>query len=233
MISIRKSQDRGHATHGWLDSHFSFSFAEYYDPQHMGFSSLRVINEDWIAPSKGFPTHPHRDMEIVTYLLEGALEHRDTLGTGSVITPGEVQRMSAGTGIAHSEFNPSASERCHLLQIWMLPAQRGLSPSYEQKRFADAEKQNRLCLIAAPDGRDGAVSIQQDAYIYASLLETGASVTHTAAPGRKLYLQIVRGEIEKNGHHLQAGDGARIWEETEITLTGRQPAEFLLFDLAP
>ncbi len=229
MIQLRRSGERGHANHGWLDTWHSFSFADYYDPRHMGFSVLRVINEDFIAPGKGFPTHPHRDMEIITWILEGALEHKDSLGTGSVIRPGEAQRMSAGTGIRHSEFNPSKTEPVHLLQIWLLPDKQGVTPSYEQTRFDDATLANRLCLIASPDGREGSVTIHQDTRVYATRLNA-TEVTHTLVAGRRAWVQVARGEVMLNGQRLAAGDGVAVENETTLRLAG-QGTEFLLFDL--
>jgi len=231
MIKVRKSDERGHASHGWLDTWHTFSFADYYDPEYMGFSSLRVINDDRIAAGAGFPTHPHRDMEIITYLLEGSLAHKDSMGNGSVIRPGDVQRMSAGTGIAHSEFNASDSEPIHLLQIWIQPNQKGLTPGYEQTTFSAAEKQGRLRLVASPDGRDGSVTIHQDAYLYAGLLNKGDHLSQTLAPGRSAYLHVARGEVELNGLHLNSGDGAAITEETNLDLATHSTAEILLFDL--
>jgi len=231
MITIRKSHERGHANHGWLDSWHTFSFADYHDPKYMGFSSLRVINDDRIAAGAGFPTHPHRDMEIITYLLEGALEHKDSMGTGSVIRPGDVQHMSAGTGITHSEFNASDSEPIHLLQIWIKPNRTGLTPSYEQKTFSADEKQGRLRLVVSPDGRDGSVTIHQDAYLYASLLNQGEQASHELAPGRSAYLHVARGEMEINGQRLTAGDSAAITGEHSIHLSTDKAAEILLFDL--
>lgn len=229
MIQLRHRGERGHVNHGWLDTWHTFSFADYYDPRHMGFSVLRVINEDFVAPGMGFPTHPHRDMEIVTWILEGALEHKDSLGTGSVIRPGEAQRMSAGTGIRHSEFNPSKNEIVHLLQIWILPNRQGVTPSYEQTRFDDAALAERLCLIASPDGREGSVTIHQDARVYAARLN-GAEVTHALAPKRRAWVQVARGEVTLNGQRLAAGDGAAVENETMLRLAG-QGVEFLLFDL--
>ncbi len=231
MIAIRRSDERGHADHGWLDTWHTFSFADYYDPRFMGFSELRVINEDRVAPGTGFPTHAHRDMEIVTYVLEGALEHRDSLGTGSVIRPGEVQRMSAGTGVRHSEYNASKTEPVHLLQIWIEPSAPGVAPSYEQKTIPDADKRGRLRLIASPDGRDGSVTIHQDARIYASVLDAGDKVEHAAAPGRRLWLQIARGAVTANGQWLGQGDGAAIVDERALIIAGVEPAEIILFDL--
>ena len=234
MLTIRRSQDRGHANHGWLDTHHSFSFADYHDPRYMGFRALRVINEDRVAAGKGFGTHGHRDMEIVTYVLAGALEHKDSLGTGSVIRPGDVQRMSAGTGVTHSEFNHSRSEPVHFLQIWVLPAQRGAAPGYEQAHFERATRTDVLRLIAAPHGRDGAVTVHQDVAIYASLLTPGRTVTHSFAAGRQGWLQVARGALKIGEATMQAGDGAAVQqaEGLEITATGEATADFLLFDLA-
>jgi redox-sensitive bicupin YhaK (pirin superfamily) len=232
MITVRGANERGHARRGWLESRHTFSFADYYDPAHMAFRDLRVINEDWIAPGGGFGTHPHRDMEIVTYVLEGALEHRDSLGTSSVIRPGEVQRMSAGSGIAHSEFNHSQSEQVHLLQIWILPEREGLKPGYEQRAYPEEERRGRLRLVASPDGRDGAVTIRQDVELYASLLDGGQSVIHTLRPGRHAWVQVTGGVVTLNGRELKAGDGAAVSEEETLELAGREPAEVLLFDLS-
>jgi quercetin 2,3-dioxygenase len=231
MITIRKSGERGHADHGWLDTHYTFSFADYYDPHQMGFGPLRVINEDRVAPGQGFPTHGHRDMEIITYVLEGELAHKDSLGTGSVIRPGDVQRMSAGTGVRHSEFNPSATAPLHLLQIWIEPAAAGGLPSYEEKAFTDDDKLNRLRLVASPDGRDGSVTIKQDARVYAGVLETGHEVTHALAPARRAWLQVARGQLTVNGRELKQGDGAAISAERALTVTGKERAEIILFDL--
>jgi redox-sensitive bicupin YhaK (pirin superfamily) len=232
MILIRNSNDRGHADHGWLDSHFTFSFADYYDPQHIHFRSLRVMNDDHIAAGAGFPTHPHRDMEIVTYVLEGALEHRDSMGNGSVIRPGDVQYMSAGTGVTHSEFNASDKEPVHLYQIWMFPDQKGHNPAYDQKHFAENDKRGNLRLVVSPDGRDGSVKIRQDNELYAAVLAPGESVQHTLKPKRHAYLQVARGSVTLNGQPLETGDGAAISEEKSINLTGVNEAEVLLFDLA-
>ncbi len=231
MITLRKAHERGHANHGWLDSHFSFSFAEYHDPQHMGFSSLRVINEDVVQPGKGFGTHGHRDMEIITYILEGALEHKDSMGNGSVIRPGDVQRMSAGRGVQHSEFNPSPSERVHLLQIWILPNVMGIPPGYEEQHFDAASKRGRLRLIAASDGRDGAVKIHQDAAVYAALLDGAERASHAPAPGRKTYVHVARGKVTVNGHALDAGDALKASGESTLVLERGDNAEILLFDL--
>ena len=232
MINIRRAQERGHFNFGWLDTYHTFSFGEYYDPRQMGFRSLRVINEDRVAPGYGFPTHPHQDMEILTYVLAGALEHRDSMGTGSIIRPGEVQRMSAGTGVTHSEYNPSREEPIHLLQIWLLPERRGIRPSYEQKQFAEEEKRGRLRLIASPDAADGSVIIHQDARLYATILDAGAEVTHELAPARHAWVQVVGGEVEVNGGRLGASDGAAGSEEEAVRLKAVAEAELLLFDLA-
>jgi len=232
MIEPRLSKDRGYADHGWLKAKHSFSFGDYYDPEHMGFRSLRVINEDRVAAGEGFPTHGHRDMEIVTYVLEGALEHKDSMGNGSVIRPGDVQYMSAGSGVTHSEFNHSKQDSVHLLQIWLLPNAAKLPPRYDQKSFA-SELSGRLRLIASPDGAEGSVAIRQDARIYAARLDEGKTVAATLAPGRHAWVQVALGELEVNGRTLSAGDGARISEETALDFKSRQPGtEFLLFDLA-
>ena len=230
-IALRKAAERGHADHGWLDTWHTFSFSDYHDPRLMGFRALRVINEDFVAPGRGFPTHAHRDMEIITYVLEGALEHRDSLGTGSVIRPGEVQRMSAGTGVRHSEANPSASEPLHLLQIWIEPAKGGIEPGYEQKTFTDADKRGRLRLVASPEGGEGSVTIHQDARVYATVLGPGQQVVHSLAPGRHAWVHVARGALTLNGQHLTAGDGAAASKESSLTLIGEQDAEALLCDL--
>ena len=232
MISIRRSNERGGGDYGWLNTRHSFSFDRYYDPRFMGFRSLRVINEDFVAPGEGFPTHPHRDMEIITYVLEGALEHKDSLGTGSVILPGDGQRMSAGTGIRHSEFNHSNQEQVHLLQIWIMPDRQGHQPGYEQKSFPAEEKQGKLRLIASPDGASGSVTIHQDAKLYVSLLGRGDEVQHQLASGRHAWLQVAKGSIELNGQKLGQGDGAAVSDEQEISIKGVDKAEVLLFDLA-
>jgi hypothetical protein len=231
MIALRKAGDRGHANHGWLDSHHSFSFAAYYDPAHMGFGPLRVINEDRVQPGMGFGTHGHRDMEIISYVLEGQLENKDSMGTGSIIAPGDVQRMSAGRGVLHSEFNPSRTESVHFLQIWIEPRIAGIKPSYEQTRFAAAEKRGHLRLIASPDGAGGAVTIHQDARVYAALLDGDDSVTHAPATGRRVYVHAARGSVRVNGVALAAGDAARVTGESSVTLDGAAAAEILLFDL--
>ncbi|HSD69918.1 MAG TPA: pirin family protein [Woeseiaceae bacterium] len=232
MLQVRAANDRGHADFGWLDSRHTFSFGNYYDPDHMGFGVLRVINEDRVQPSKGFGTHGHRDMEIISYVLQGALEHKDSLGTGSVIRPGDVQRMSAGTGVQHSEFNHSDSEPVHFLQIWILPNRQGLTPGYAEARIPDEEKRGRLRLIVSGDGRDGALPIHQDADLYASLLSKGESVEHGFAPGRKGWIQLARGNATVNNTPLAAGDGAAIVNEEIVTIRGDSEAEILLFDMA-
>ena len=232
MIKIRKSDERGHFNHGWLDTYHTFSFDQYYDPAHVHFRSLRVINEDRVAPAHGFPMHAHRDMEIITYILSGELEHRDSMGNGSVIRPGDVQRMTAGTGVRHSEFNPSRTEPCHLLQIWIVPNERDLTPGHEQKFFAETDRKGRLRLIASDQPVDGAVAINQDARVYASLLDRGESITHQISKPRHCWLQLARGTISTNGQTLQIGDGAAISEESELTILAEQDSEFLVFDLA-
>jgi redox-sensitive bicupin YhaK (pirin superfamily) len=232
MLSIRKAQERGHARHGWLESYHSFSFAGYYDPRHMGFRDLRVINEDRVQPRRGFETHSHRDMEIVSYVLGGALEHRDSLGNGSVIRPGDVQRMSAGTGVTHSEFNHSPEELVHFLQIWILPEREGLEPSYEQKHFDDAERRGVLRLVASRDAREGSVRVHQDVDLFASLLGEGDALEHALGPGRHAWLQLARGHCELNGVRLEAGDGAAVSGEPLLRVSGARDAELLLFDLA-
>ena len=231
MIKLRKSHERGHANHGWLDSFHTFSFADYYDPHEMGFGSLRVINEDRVAPKGGFPTHPHRDMEIVTYILEGELKHQDSIGNGSVIRVGDVQRMSAGTGIRHSEANGSENQAVHLLQIWIEPNQAGLTPSYEQKHFTQAEKQGVFRLVASSDGREGSVTIHQDAAIYAAVLNADQALAYTLAPTRRAYLHLARGRVNLNGYPLEAGDGAKVHGPETLNLTALEAAEVLLFDL--
>ena len=231
MIDIRRADERGHTRLAWLDSRHTFSFGDYYDPAHMGFRALRVINDDRIAPGAGFGTHPHRDMEILTYVLDGAVQHRDSLGTGSQIWPGEVQRMSAGTGIRHSEFNTSAEHPLHLLQIWILPAADGLEPSYEQ-RALPAGVSGGLALIASPDGRDGSVTVHQDVAVYAAQLSRGDRVEHTLARNRHAWVHLARGTASANGQRLQAGDAAALSGETQLTLAADGPAEVLVFDLA-
>lgn len=232
MIKIRKADARGHFDFRWLNTFHTFSFGDYYDPSFMGFRSLRVINEDFVRGGRGFPTHGHRDMEIITYILSGALEHRDSMGTGSIIRPGDVQRMSAGTGVTHSEANPSRDEAVHLLQIWILPAMQGLAPSYEQKAFSEEQKRSRLCLIASADGRDDSVTVHQDASVYASVLSRDEEVVHPLTPGRHAWLQVARGTVSLNGEALNQGDGAAISSEEQIAIRGREDSEVLLFDLA-
>jgi len=231
MINIRKSSDRGHANHGWLDTHFTFSFADYFDPKHVEFRTLRVMNDDCVAGGGGFPTHPHKDMEIVTYVLDGALEHRDSMGNGSVIRPGDVQYMSAGTGVAHSEFNASEKEPVHLYQIWMFPDKKGYKPAYDQKHFSEEEKRAKLRLLVSPDGRDGSVKIRQDNELYATVLGADQAVQHELKPDRHAYVQVTRGTITLNGKQLETGDGAAISQEKRLELTGVKEAEVLLFDL--
>jgi redox-sensitive bicupin YhaK (pirin superfamily) len=233
MIAIRRSDERGHADHGWLDTRHTFSFADYHDERFMGFSDLRVINEDRVRPGQGFGTHGHRDMEIISYVLEGELAHRDSMGNGSVIRPGEVQRMSAGTGVRHSEMNPSREHPVHFLQIWIIPSQNGLPPSYEQKAFPEAERRGRLRIVASPDGRDGSVTIHQDATLSLALLSSADRVRHEMRPGRVAWVQVARGEVTVNGNSLRAGDGAAVTDETALEITGEGPheAEVLLFDL--
>ena len=231
MITIRKSSERGHAHHGWLESRHSFSFADYHDPQHMGFASLRVINEDIVQPGMGFGTHGHRDMEIITYILEGALAHRDSMGNGSVIRAGDVQRMSAGRGVQHSEFNHSPDALVHFLQIWILPSAPGIEPGYEEKNFDSASKRGTLHLIASPDGRDGSLRIHQDAAVYAALLDGAERLSHPLVSGRCVYVHVARGTATINGQALLAGDAAKIQDEPMVTLEQGDNAEILLFDL--
>jgi quercetin 2,3-dioxygenase len=231
MIAVRRSEDRGHAQHGWLDSRFTFSFAEYHDPRHMGFSALRVINDDHIAAGQGFPTHPHQDMEILTYVLEGAVAHKDSTGTSAVVRPGELQRMTAGTGVRHSEFNASATDDLHLLQIWILPERRGLEPSYDQKAFPEEELKGKLRLVADHDGRDGALTIHQDVALYATKLDEGQAVTHELRPGRHAWVHVARGNVQLNGQSLKEGDGAAVSQEALLTLGTKDHAEVLVFDL--
>jgi redox-sensitive bicupin YhaK (pirin superfamily) len=231
MITIRKADERGHFDFGWLNTYHTFSFGDYYDPKHTRFGTLRVINEDFVQPNHGFPTHGHRDMEIVTYILQGALEHRDSMGTGSIIRRGDAQRMSAGTGVTHSEANPSRDEPVHLLQIWIFPREQGTQPDYEEKKFSDDEKRNRLRLIVSPDGSEGSVHIHQDARIFASLLDQGQQVEHALADGRDAWLQVAAGSVSVNDNPLKQGDGAGIRKESKITITADEAAEVLLFDL--
>lgn len=232
MIQIRKADDRGHANHGWLNAYHTFSFASYRDPRHMGFRSLRVMNEDRVAPGQGFGTHPHDNMEIVTYVLEGALEHKDSMGNGEVLRPGEFQRMTAGTGITHSEFNPSKDEPVHLYQIWLYPDQEGLTPSYEQKRFPESEQTNRLRLVASPKAEEGSLLIHQDARIYLSRITKGERVDHRLASGRHAWLQVLRGAVSLNGNALQTSDGAAVSNEDALAIEATNDAEIMLFDLS-
>ena len=233
MITLRKSEDRGFADHGWLKSFHSFSFADYHDPKNMGWGNLRVINEDRVAPGQGFGQHGHRDMEIVSYVLSGELAHRDTLGNVETIPPGEVQRMSAGTGVMHSEFNHSQDQVTHFLQIWILPDARGIAPGYEQKRFGAEEKRGRLRLVASPDGAEGSVVIHANARMYAGLFDPGEQATLVADARRKYYVHLVRGELKVNGQALRGGDAARLQDESAIALTDGRDAEVLVFDLEP
>lgn len=233
MITVRPASARGKANFGWLDSRHTFSFGSYYDPNHMGFSHLRVINEDQVQPGKGFGTHSHRDMEIISYVLKGALEHKDSIGNGSVIRPGDVQRMSAGTGIAHSEFNASTTEPVHFLQIWIIPEKTGIEPSYEQKHFPVAEKQGKLKLVASPDGKNSSVKVHQDVNLYVAVLNQGDRINHSLDHNRSLWLQVTRGSLNLNGQNLQTGDGAGITQETNLELLATEnDTEILLFDLA-
>jgi len=232
MITLRKSGERGHLDHGWLDTYHSFSFGDYHDADHMGFRDLRVINDDRVAAGMGFGTHGHRDMEILTYMLEGALQHKDNMGNGSVIRPGDVQRMTAGTGVMHSEFNPSRDEAAHLLQIWVLPERRNLPPSYEEKAFSVEDRRGRLRLLASRDGRDGSVSWHQDVDLYGTLLAPGEQVAHELRSGRHAWVQVARGEVELNGNHLATGDAAALSDETALDLRAAMDAEVLVFDLA-
>jgi quercetin 2,3-dioxygenase len=235
MIQIRRGKERGHADHGWLNTYHTFSFSNYYDPKFMGFRSLRVINEDWVEPGHGFPTHPHRDMEIITVVLEGSLEHKDSMGTGSVIRPGEVQKMSAGTGVRHSEFNHSKDEPVHLYQIWILPEKDGIQPNYEQKAIPAEEKQGKLRLVASPTGGNGsnAVKLYQDAELYTAALNKTELVEHELREGRYAWVQVARGEVNVNGQELKAGDGAAVSQETKLAISGKADgSEVLLFDLA-
>jgi redox-sensitive bicupin YhaK (pirin superfamily) len=232
MMTIRPAEARGLADHGWLNSHHTFSFADYYDPQHMGFRSLRVINDDRVAPGRGFGTHPHRDMEIISYVLEGALTHKDSMGTGSVIRPGDVQRMSAGTGVLHSEANASPSEAVHFFQIWLVPSERGIDPSYEQKAFTGADKAGLLRLIASPDGREGSITVHTDASLYAGTFAEGQSHELTIAKGRYAWVQVLSGNVRVNGREMKAGDGASLSDETVVRVEGIDEGEVLVFDLA-
>ena len=231
MITVRPATERGHFDHGWLKTWHSFSFASYYDPRHMGYSDLRVINQDIVEPGEGFGTHPHRDMEILTWILDGALEHRDSMGNGSVIRPGELQRMTAGTGVTHSEFNSSQAERVHLLQIWLLPEEPGLKPGYAQKAFPREEMRNRFRLVASREGRDGSVVIHQDASVHITAPDAGARLRHELQPARSAWMHVARGAVTLNGTPLQAGDGASVKGETTLTVEAQAPSEVLLFDL--
>jgi quercetin 2,3-dioxygenase len=232
MLTIRRANERGHADHGWLDTHHTFSFADYYDPAHMGFRALRVINDDTVAPGHGFGAHGHRDMEIISYVLDGALAHKDSMGTGSVIRPGDVQRMSAGSGVRHSEMNGSREESVHFLQIWIVPNARGIEPSYAQKAFSEEDKRDQLRLIASPGGRDGSVSIHADADVYATVLDAGKRVSHELLPGRGAWVHVARGRAKVNGQVLGAGDGASTETSGKVEIEGVDAAEVLLFDLA-
>jgi len=231
MLTARRARDRGHANHGWLDSYHTFSFADYYDPRHMGVSNLRVINDDTVAPGKGFATHSHSDMEIVSYVLEGALEHKDSMGNGSVIRPGDVQRMSAGTGVSHSELNPSREEAVHFLQIWLQPNRLGVEPGYEQRHFPASERRGRLVLLVSPDGRDGSLSSHQDALLYGTSLEDGEDLGYPLGSGRRGYVHVARGSVDVNGEALHGGDGATVEDVEEIALKAIGSAEVLVFDL--
>jgi redox-sensitive bicupin YhaK (pirin superfamily) len=231
MIELRRSNERGHANHGWLDTYHTFSFDTYFDPQHMNFRHLRVINEDRVAPGQGFPTHPHRDMEIITYVLEGAIEHKDSMGTGSVIRPGEIQHMSAGTGITHSEFNPSKKESLHLLQIWILPEVKGVVPSYDQKATQLDKHPGELCLIASRQGGENAVRINQDTNLYAGILKSGEQIIHSVPENRYAWLQVARGNVRLNGVDMKAGDGAAVSHESHLEVLSTADSEILLFDL--
>lgn len=231
MIELRRGHERGHANHGWLDTYHTFSFADYQDSRQMGFASLRVINEDRVQPGQGFPTHAHRDMEIITYVLDGALEHKDSMGNGTVIRVGEVQRMSAGTGVTHSEYNASTKDSVHFLQIWILPQTQGIAPSYEQRLVDRENRHGRLVLIASPDGRDGSVTIHQDARIYVAFMKAGDDITHTIADGYKGYVHVARGTVTLEQHLLQPGDGAKVIDEREIHLSAEGEAEVLVIDL--
>jgi quercetin 2,3-dioxygenase len=232
MITIRQSNQRGHFDHGWLNTYHTFSFDQYYDPRYMGFRNLRVINEDFVAAGRGFPKHGHRDMEIITYILEGALKHEDSMGNGSVIRPGDVQRMTAGTGVRHSEQNASDHERVHLLQIWILPHTVGLDPGYEQKAFSEDERRGRLRLIASEDSREGSVEVHQDVSLFASVLAAGQEIEHTIDQQRYAWIQVARGAIEVNGEKADQGDGAIVVGESSLRIRAQQDAELLLFDLA-
>jgi len=232
MIRVLPSSDRFHTDAGWLDSRHTFSFADHYDPERVGFRALRVINDDRVQPARGFGSHSHRDMEIITYVLSGKLAHKDSLGNGSVIRPGDVQRMSAGTGVVHSELNPSPTEPVHFLQIWIVPDRAGHRPGYEQKAFSESDRRGKLRLVASRDGRDGSVAVQQDASVYAALLEPGERVAHEQRPGRHSWVQVARGSVDLNGQTLREGDGAAVSDEQRLDLTAKDSSEVLLFDLA-
>lgn len=231
MQEIRRSSERGHADHGWLDSYHSFSFAGYFDPKHVSFGPLRVINEDRVAPGQGFGTHGHQDMEIISYVLEGQLAHKDSMGNGSVIRPGDVQRMSAGTGVQHSEFNPAPDEPVHFLQIWIVPGQKGIKPGYEEKRYSEAEKRGKLRLIASRDGAAGSVLVHQDVQLFAGLFDAGEQASLDVAPGRRVYVHLARGELRVNGEQLQAGDALKLSQVETVELSQGESAEVLVFDL--
>ena len=232
MLTLRRAEERGRANFGWLDSRHSFSFGHYFDPKHMGFGPLRVINDDRVAGEGGFPAHPHADMEIITYVLDGGLEHRDSLGTGSVVRPGDVQRMSAGSGVRHSEFNASKTDPVHFLQIWIVPEKRGLEPGYEQKTFSDADKRGKLRLIGSRDGRDGSVTIHQDVDLYATVLADGETVRHELRDGRVAWVQVARGTATLNGEQLYPGDGVAVDDADKLELTGTSESEILVFDMS-
>jgi len=231
MIEVRHAAERGAANFGWLDSKHTFSFGGYHDPDHMGFGNLRVINDDRVQPGQGFDTHAHKDMEIISYIIDGALEHKDSMGNGAIMKRGEVQRMTAGTGVTHSEFNPSADEVVHFLQIWILPEKAGLAPGYEQNNFSVEDKQNKLRLVASQTGRDGSISVHQDVELYASVLDPAVTLSHQIGPGRCGWLQVVRGNVDLNGHALGEGDGAAISEVSDLQINATAAAEFLLFDM--
>ncbi|MBW9261554.1 MAG: pirin family protein [Candidatus Thiodiazotropha sp. (ex. Lucinisca nassula)] len=231
MLTVRKANERGHADHGWLNSHHTFSFGSYYDAEHMGISNLRVINDDTVSPGEGFPTHGHSDMEIVSYVLEGALEHKDSMGNGSVIYPGDVQRMSAGTGVRHSEYNPSSEEQVHFLQIWLAPNKVGVEPGYDQQHFPLEERVGKLVLFVSPDGRDGSIATHQDALLYGTVLKAGDTLSHQFEQGRHAYVHLARGKAMVNGQALTAGDGLAMSGEQEVNFEGIEPAEILLFDM--
>jgi redox-sensitive bicupin YhaK (pirin superfamily) len=232
MMTVRRSNDRGHAEHGWLDSHHTFSFADYYDPAHMGFRALRVINEDRVAPGQGFGRHSHRDMEIISYVLDGGLEHKDSMGTGAVIQPGDVQVMSAGSGVTHSEYNASKRDLVHFLQIWLLPDQRGLTPSYAQQSFPRADKDGKLRCVASSDGRDGSVTIHTDARVYAGLFDHGQTAELPLAEGRHAWVHVIRGKASINGTELGAGDAVALSDQRTVRIQGLDASELLVFDLA-